>query len=86
MVKISSIFVLGFLVALIPFSGFPNSSDHPVKNTIYILFGLAIAVLSVLIRRELHEVLKILHDNHEIKTDTFSQNSPQPKNNPTEIK
>lgn len=82
MVKISSIFVLGFLVALIPFSGFPIDW----KNTFYILFGLAITVLSVLIRRELHEVLKRLHDSHEIKTDTFSQNSPQVRNNAVEEK
>lgn len=80
MIKISSIFVLGLLVALIPFSGFQNSVDRPVKDTLYIFFGLAIAVLSVLIRRELHEVLRKLHDSHEIKNDTFSQNSPQIRN------
>ena len=82
MVKISSIFVLGFLTALVPFSGFPIAW----KNSFYILFGLAVAVLSVLIRRELHEVLRRLHDNQEIKNDTFSQNSPQSRNNVREEK
>jgi len=82
MVKISSIFVLGLFVALMPFSGFPIAW----KNTLYILLGLAIVVLSVLIRRELHEVLRRLHDSHEIKTDTFSQNSPQSINNSPETK
>jgi uncharacterized membrane protein len=82
MVKISSIFVLGLLTALIPFSGFPAEW----KETFYILFGLAVAGLSILIRRELHEVLKRLHDSQEIKTSTFSQNSSQVKNNITEEK
>lgn len=74
MVKISSIFVLGVVVALIPFSGFPIFW----KELIYIVCGLAVATLSLLIRRELHEVLRSLHRD-DVKTDTFSENSPESK-------
>ncbi len=58
MVKISTIFALGVLTALVQFSGFPKS----FKDFLYIVFGLAIAILSYLIRKELLEVLKHLHD------------------------
>jgi hypothetical protein len=82
MIKISSIFVLGLLVALTPYSGFPIEW----KNFFYIVFGLAIVIFSILIRRELHEVLRQLHNDSEIKNDTFSQNSPEIKNSRKEEK
>ncbi len=72
MVKISTIFGLGVLVTVMQFFGF--SSD--VKNYFYFLAGITVVVLSVLIRNELHEVLRHLH-GIEIKTDTFSQSAPQ---------
>ena len=73
MVKISTIFCLGLLVAVMQFLGF--SAD--VKNYFYILSGLLIIVLSVLIRKELHEVIKHLHDIHaNTKSDAFTENSP----------
>ena len=67
MIKISSIFVLGLLVALIPYSGF----SMEWKNFFYIIFGLSIAVFSILIRRELHEVIRQLHNDREIKMILF---------------
>ncbi|MEI6191400.1 MAG: hypothetical protein WCP24_03500 [bacterium] len=82
MIKISSIFVLGLLVALIPSTGF----SMEWKNFFYIVFGLSIVVFSILIRRELHEVIRQLHNDREIKNDTFSQNSPEIKNNRKEEK
>lgn len=73
MVKISTIFGLGLLIAVMQFLGF--SAD--VKNYFYILSGLLVTVLSVLIRRELHEVIKHLHDiNMDLKSDTFTESSP----------
>jgi hypothetical protein len=75
MVKISSIFVLGILVVLMPFSGFP----FEWKNATYIICGLAIIILSLLIRKELHEVLRALHNNDVIKADTFTESIPQEK-------
>ena len=74
MVKISTIFGLGVLIAVMQFLGFSSS----VKNYFYFLAGLGVAILSVLIRGELHEVLRHLH-GAEIKTDTFSQSAPQQK-------
>jgi hypothetical protein len=82
MIKISSIFVLGLLVALTPYSGF----SIEWKNFLYTVFGLSIVVFSILIRRELHEVIRQLHNDREIKNDTFSQNSPEIKNNRKEEK
>ena len=73
MVKISSISVLGFLLILVPFSGFPLA----YKEFIYIVFGAIILTLSLIIRRELHEVLRNLHRDVDIKNDTFSENNPQ---------
>ncbi len=76
MVKISTIFALGIFIAIIPFTGFPNDSAFPVKNVLYIICGLAVTILSVLIRKELEEVVKHLYSD-EVKTDTFSDSSPK---------
>jgi hypothetical protein len=75
MVKISSIFVLGILVVLMPFSGFP----FEWKNFIYIVCGATIIILSLLIRKELHEVLRAMHNDEVIKTGTFTESIPQDK-------
>ena len=72
MVKISTIFILGIVIALAQFLGLPMSW----KNLIYGISGVLIAVLSFLIRKELHEVLRQLHSD-EVKTNTFSENSPR---------
>lgn len=74
MVKISSIFVLGLIVTFMPFSGFPIEWEE----RIYIICGLLIAGLSLLIRKELHEVLRAMHRG-DIKNDTFSESSPVSK-------
>lgn len=72
MIKISSIFALGIVVALTPFSGFPMSW----KDFIYVVSGAGIVVLSVLIRRELHEVLKRL-GSEPARADTFADGAPK---------
>ena len=76
MIKISTIFALGIFIALIPFSGFPNDSAFPVKNILYIVSGLAVTALSFMIRKELEEVVRHLH-NEAIKNDTFSESVPK---------
>ena len=58
---------------IIPFTGFP----YGFKMFLYIVFGLAILVLSILIRRELHEVLKTLHPGTTPKNDTFVESEPE---------
>ncbi len=72
MIKISTIFVLGIFVVLIQFTGFPIQW----KDFFYIISGLVIALFSVLIRRELHEVLRHLHGD-TIKTDSFFESAPK---------
>lgn len=72
MVKISTIFALGLLIAVIPFTGFPID----IKNLLYIVSGLAVTVLSVMIRKELEEVIKHLYSD-TVKTDTFAESKPK---------
>lgn len=75
MIKISTIFALGIVVAIMPFLGFSSAWEE----FIYKVSGLAIVVLSLLIRRELHEVLRSLHNSIDKKNDTFSEKSPELK-------
>jgi hypothetical protein len=75
MIKISTIFALGIFVALIPFLGLPNDSTLPLKNILYVVSGLAITILSVLIRKELEAVIKHLHSD-VVKADTFTESNP----------
>ena len=77
MIKISTIFALGIFIAAIPFTGFPNDSAFPLKNILYVCSGLLIAVLSVLIRKELEEVLRFIYTG-DVKKDTFSENTKEP--------
>ncbi len=70
MVKISTIFALGILTALVQFTGFPKS----FKDFLYVVFGIAIAILSYLIRKELLEVVRHLHDiEPKSSTDSSQQ-------------
>ena len=77
MVKISTIFALGIFIAIIPFTGLPNDAALPVKNILYIVFGLSVTVLSILIRKELEEVIKHLYTEDVVKTDTFAESKPK---------
>lgn len=77
MVKISSIFGLGILVAFTPwFLNFPLFW----KNIIYTISGVIVVILSVMIRKELEAVMKHLHSEH-IKEDTFTESSPKDQEN-----
>lgn len=67
MVKITSVTIVGFLLMLAPFYGLP-------KDWIIIgaaIGGLAVLVLSIMIRKELHVVLKELHTPGSEKADVF---------------
>ncbi len=72
MIKISTIFGLGILIALIQFLGLPLGW----KNFLYIVSGLLITTLSILIRKELNVVLKHLH-SEVLTTNTFSESTPK---------
>jgi FtsH-binding integral membrane protein len=75
MIKISSITALGFLVLVVasPFFAVPRSW----KEIILVISGIAIIVLSFLIRQELHKVIRIVHGVTEKKSDTYVENNPQ---------
>jgi hypothetical protein len=75
MVKISSITALGFLILVIPTAFIGISRDW--KDYILMASGIAIIVLSLLIRQELHKVIRIVHGVEEVKPDTYVENNPQ---------
>jgi len=75
MIKISSISSLGFLVLLVasPFISVPRAW----KDYLLMLAGLTIVILSILLRKELHKVIRIVHGVEDIKPDTYVENNPQ---------
>ena len=75
MIKISSITGLGFLVLVVASPYFAIFGSW--KNYILMISGLAIIVLSLMLRKELHKVIRIVHGVEEIKTDTYAENNPQ---------
>ena len=75
MKKISAITALGFLI-LITASPFISIS-RDWKSYALMVFGLAVIILSFLIRKELHKVIRIVHGVEEIKADTYVENNPK---------
>lgn len=76
MKKISSITALGVLILVVASPFVAISRDW--KSYIFILVGLAIIILSLLIRKELHKVLKVLPgESTESIKDTYVENNPQ---------
>jgi hypothetical protein len=76
MKKTSSITALGVIILLVASPYMSISRDW--KNIILMLSGVAIIVLSIILRTELHKVLKVIHgeDKESIK-DTYVENNPQ---------
>jgi len=75
MIKISSITGLGVFVLLVASPFMSISRDW--KSYILMLAGVAIIVLSFMIRKELHKVIKFVHGIEEVKSDTYVENNPQ---------
>jgi sulfite exporter TauE/SafE len=75
MKKISSITALGALVLLVASPYIAISRDW--KTYLLMLAGLAIIILSLMLRKELHKVIRIVHGVEEIKSDTYVENNPQ---------
>jgi FtsH-binding integral membrane protein len=75
MIKISSITILGFFIALVgsPLVSIPRN----MKEILLVIAGLGVIVLSFLIRRELHQVIRAFHNLDEIKSETYVENNPQ---------
>lgn len=70
MSKGATILVLGFLLAFLPFTGFPNI----VKTTLAVVCGLAIMGLGFLVRQERLWLVRALSGEH--KTDAYTENGP----------
>ena len=76
MIKISSITAIGVLILLVASPFIAISRDW--KTYILVACGLAIIILSVMIRKELHKVLKVIHgETLEIIKDTYVESNPQ---------
>ncbi|PIT90953.1 hypothetical protein COU17_03305 [Candidatus Kaiserbacteria bacterium CG10_big_fil_rev_8_21_14_0_10_49_17] len=70
MKKDSAILVLGLLVALMPFLGFPGAWE----NWFFLGAGLGVAILGYLLRRDIVHGKHCEHFMHGEVNDTFSQN------------
>jgi hypothetical protein len=75
MVKISSITAIGVLILLIASPYISISRDW--KSYIIMICGAAIIILSLMLRKELHKVIRIVRGVDEIKADTYVENNPQ---------
>ncbi|MBL7045796.1 MAG: hypothetical protein ISR99_02090 [Parcubacteria group bacterium] len=65
------ILILGVVVAVVPFLGFPGTFE----SVIFVLSGAAIAILAFLIRRDMARGLHCEPFVEGKKTATFSQNN-----------
>jgi len=70
MKKDTAILILGLLIALMPFLGFPGAWE----NWFFICAGLLIALLGYLLRRDIVHGKHCEHFMHGEANDTFSQN------------
>jgi len=77
MAKTKTILVLSILIALLPFLGFPQSWD----NFFYVVFGLIIAGLAYLLRKNGE---KTLLENSQEKQRSFLNNGQNPNTTPTQ--
>lgn len=65
------ILILGIVIAIVPFLGFPGSFE----TAIFVFSGITIAVLAFMLRRDMAEGLHCEPFVEGKKTDTFSQNN-----------
>ena len=70
MTKYTALIVLGFLVALLPFLGFPPSWER----ALFALFGFGIMILAFLLRKELVSYVSQYGPQKGKKTDVFVEN------------
>lgn len=75
MKRISALSALGFIVLLVasPFIAISRTW----KDYVLMICGLLIIVISILLRKELHKVMRIVHGVEEIKPDTYVESNPQ---------
>lgn len=71
MSKISLIFSLGILVAVLSWMGFSNNW----KTIFYAIIGVAISIIALLLRKEINSLRRALRSREHTITDSFVQNS-----------
>ncbi len=71
MSKISLIFSLGILVAILPATGFSSGW----KTIFYVIVGIAISIVALLLRKEINSLRRALKGRERTVTDSFAQNS-----------
>ena len=71
MSKISIIFSLGILVAILPGTGFSGGW----KTAFYVISGIAVSIIALLVRKEIKSLRRALKGKEHIITDSFVQNS-----------
>lgn len=71
MSKISLIFSLGILVAILPATGFSSGW----KTIFHIIIGIIISIIALLIRKEINSLRHSLKSRERTVTDSFVQNS-----------
>ncbi len=77
MSKGAVIILLGFLIAFLPFTGFPTGT----KTIFAIIFGLCTMALGFLVRQERVWLTRALSGKH--KTDAYAENGPSYPHQPS---
>jgi len=71
MSKISLIFSLGILIAILPTTGFSSGW----KTIFYAVIGITVSIIALLIRKEINSLRRALRSKEHTVTDSFVQNS-----------
>ena len=71
MSKISLIFSLGILTAILPGTGFSSGW----KTIFYVMIGVAVSIITLFIRKEINSLRRALRSKDHTVTDSFVQNS-----------
>lgn len=71
MSKISFIFLLGIIVAILPVTGFSGEW----KTIFFVIIGLTVSISILFLRGEIHSLRKALKSRDHTVTDSFVQNS-----------
>lgn len=71
MSKISFLFLLGALTAILPATGFPSGW----KMIFYIIIGVAISITALMLRKDINSLRRALKGREHTITDSFVQSS-----------
>lgn len=69
MSKISFLFLLGILTAVLPMTGFPSGW----KMIFYIILGLAVSITALTLRKDVNSLRRELKGKERTVTDSFVQ-------------